>query len=44
MNYEIIIIGAGISGASFANKIVKFVKTLLLDVSLCNRRNINTNL
>ncbi len=44
MNFEIIIIGAGISGASFANKIVKFAKTLLLDAQDISQRPLSTNI
>lgn len=44
MNFEIVIIGAGISGASFANKIVKFAKTLLLDAQDISQRPKSTNI
>ncbi|MBY8981403.1 MAG: hypothetical protein KGD57_00510 [Candidatus Lokiarchaeota archaeon] len=40
--YDIIIIGAGISGASFANKISKYAKSLLIEVK--KDINIKTNI
>ncbi len=40
--YDIIIIGAGIAGLSFANKISKYAKTLLIEAN--NNFNIRTNI
>ena len=42
--YDIIVIGAGITGVCFANKIVKFAKILLLDSQILKERPKSTNI